>query len=35
MNDIKYDILANELEKQGLNVNEIRNNLKNQHIETP
>ena len=35
MNDIKYDILANDLEKQGLNVNEIRNNLKNQHIETP
>ena len=34
MNDIKYDILANDLEKQGLNVNEIRNNLKNQHIET-
>jgi len=35
MNDIKYDILANDLEKQGFNVNEIRNNLKNQHIETP
>ena len=35
MNDIKYDILANDLEKQGLNVSEIRNNLKNQHIETP
>ena len=35
MSDIRYDILANDLEKQGLNVDEIRNNLKKQHIETP
>ena len=35
MNDLKYDILADDLEKQGHNVDEIRNNLKKQHIETP
>ena len=30
MNDLKYDILADDLEKQGHNVDEIRNNLKKQ-----
>ena len=35
MNDLKYDILADDLEKQGHNVDKIRNNLKKQHIETP
>ena len=35
MNDIRYDILANDLAKQGHNVDEIRKNLKKQHIETP
>ena len=35
MNDLKYYILADDLEKQGHNVDEIRNNLKKQHIETP
>ena len=35
MSNIKYDILADDLTKQGLNVDKIRNNLKTQHIETP
>lgn len=35
MSNIKYDILADDLTKQGHNVDKIRNNLKTQHIETP
>ena len=35
MSNIKYDILADDLTKQGHNVDKIRNNLKKQHIETP
>ena len=31
MSNIKYDILADDLTKQGHNVDKIRNNLKREH----
>jgi L-rhamnose isomerase / sugar isomerase len=32
---MNYDILAEELDKQGINVDEVKAQLKRQHIETP
>ena len=35
MNPLKYDLLAEELENQGIQVETIKHLLKHQHIETP
>ena len=35
MSDIKYEILAEDLEKQGVDVSKTKELLKQQHIETP
>ena len=35
MSDPKYDILAEDLEKQGIKIEDVKARLKKQHIETP
>ena len=35
MNDPKYDLLAEDLDKQGIRIDEVKNLLKRQHVETP
>ena len=35
MSDVKYEILAEDLEKQGVDVSKTKELLKQQHIETP
>ena len=35
MSDLAYDLLAEKLEKQGIEVETLKSHLKAQHIETP